>query len=283
MYSRRPHRVLIPANFRRPRRHGWCICADDGTREPSEGTPAGWRNAMASSNSHFLGVFWDPLLVMSTHSLKELPLLPTIQPKPTVSLSLLEVYFVERCHPCRCSRQDFSIQNTLPEFRCVELRQPHSCKPKNKIFLLLHSPRVQPRWPDFCASGFFCCTFLWPFFFKLSRSRPFSCNVLSWLVPTETFVPTAGGSVYGSSTPLPHPFQVQRICEGHWKGSTSPARTPTDGKSGKSEESVGIDEFRSRVSSEVTNMQSTAPEADSVVASASAPTWQGSHNDWRKS
>ena len=62
---------------------------------------------VASSNSHFLGVFLDPLLVMSTHTLKELPLLPTTQPKPTVSLSLLEVYFEERCHPCRCSRQDF--------------------------------------------------------------------------------------------------------------------------------------------------------------------------------
>ena len=154
---------------------------------------------VASSNSHFLGVFLDPLLVMSIHTSKELPLLPTTQPKPTVSLSLLEVYFVERCHPCRCSRQDFSIQNTLPP-PAAQLRA------KNNIFLLLHLPRVQPRWPEFCACNVFCCTFLWPFFIKLSRSRPFSCNVLSWLAPTVTFVPTAGGR-YGSSTPIPHPFR----------------------------------------------------------------------------
>ena len=169
-----------------------------------------------------------------------------------------------------------------PELRCVEPRQPHSRKPKNKIFLLLHSPRLLPRWPEFCAGNVFCCTFLWPFFFKLSRSRPFSCNVLSWFVPTATFVHTAGGRC-GSSTPIPHPFQVQRICEGHWKGSTSTAPTPTDGKSGKPEESVGIEDPTSCVSSEVTNKQSTAPDADLVAASESAPMLQGSHKEWRQS
>ena len=162
---------------------------------------------VASSNSHFLGVFWDPLLVMSTHTLKELPLLPTTQPKPTVSLRLLEVYFEERCHPCRCSRQEFSIQNTLPEFRCVGLRQPHSCKRRTTYFFCFTHHVYSQGGPFFVLLVSFVAPFCGRSFFKLSRSRPFSCNVLSWLAPTATFVHTAGGSVYGSSTLCPHPFK----------------------------------------------------------------------------
>ena len=238
---------------------------------------------VASSNSHLV-FFLDPLLVMSTHTLKELPLLPTTQPKPTVSLSLLEVYFEERCHPCQCYRQDFAIQNTLPEFRCVGLRKPHSCKRRTTYFFCFTHHVYSQGGPNFVLVMSFVAPFCGRSFFKLSRSRPFSCNVLSWLAPTATFVHTAGGSVYGSSTPLPHTsVQLRPAFEGHWKGSTSPAPTPTDGKSGKSEESVGIDDARSRVSSEVTKTQSTALDADSVAASASAPTWQNSQNDWRQS
>ena len=197
MYSRRQHRVPRPANFRGPRRHGWCT--------------------VASSNSHFLGVFLDPLLVMSTHTLKQPPLLPTTQPKPTVSLSFLEVYFYERCHPCRCSRQEFSIQNTLPEFRCVELRQPHKCKRRTTYFFCYTHHVYSQGGPFFVLLVSFVALFCGRSFFKLSRSRPFSCNVLSWLAPTATFVPTAGGR-YGSSTPIPHPFKSSEFVRATGRG-----------------------------------------------------------------
>ena len=236
---------------------------------------------VASSNSHFLGVLLDPLLVMSTHTLKEPPLLPTTQAKPTVSLSFLEVDFEERYHPCRCSRQDFfSIQNTLPEFRCVGLRQPHSCKRRTDYFFCFTHHVYSQGGPNFVLVMSFVAPFCGLSFFKLSRSRPFSCNVLSWFRAHGDVRAHSRWEVWIFHT-LSTSVQVRRICEGHWKGSTSPARTPTDGKSGKPEESVGIDDqepckLRS-------HQYAVHSDADLVAASASAPTWQNSQNDWHQS
>ena len=65
--------------------------------------------------------------MMIIHTFKELPLLPTTQPKPVVSSSLLEVYFEER----------YRVRMFGFRARCpigAALRQPHSCKRRTIYF-----------------------------------------------------------------------------------------------------------------------------------------------------